>query len=170
MLYLKLISTEDADKEYDFVTGIPSEENGFTNTAFGMSRKKFLSSYLPKHIAMAEGKHLPEGIVAQLDFFLWDSDAAIIVGMFRVRPSLNDFLRNGPGHIGYAVRHEFRNKGYATKGLALALEELKKRTKDTEALLSVSKQNPASLRVMQKNGGYIHHEDETEYYVRIPLL
>jgi len=31
----------------------------------------------------------------------------------------------------------------------------------------VNKDNPASLRVMLKNGGYIKAEDESKYYVRI---
>ena len=33
--------------------------------------------------------------------------------------------------------------------------------------MSVSKKNPASLRVQMKNGAYIHHEDEEEFYTRI---
>ena len=35
--------------------------------------------------------------------------------------------------------------------------------------MSVLKDNPASLRVQQKNGAYIHHSDEKQYYTRIKL-
>ena len=38
---------------------------------------------------------------------------------------------------------------------------------EDEIYLSVSKKNPASLRVQMKNGAYIHHEDEKEFYTRI---
>ena len=90
--------------------------------------------------------------------------------MFRVRPQLNDFLRTVTGgHIGYGIIKKARGKGYATKGLALALKELKKRTEDKEAYLFCHKDNPASLHVMQKNGAYIHHETEENICTRIKL-
>lgn len=38
---------------------------------------------------------------------------------------------------------------------------------EDEIYLRVNKDNPASLHVMLKNGGYIDHEDESKYYVRI---
>lgn len=36
-----------------------------------------------------------------------------------------------------------------------------------EVYMSVNKDNPASLRVQIKNGAYIHHENEKEYFTRI---
>ena len=38
---------------------------------------------------------------------------------------------------------------------------------EDEIYLRVNKNNPASLKVMLHNGGYIEHEDEQKYYVRI---
>ncbi len=38
---------------------------------------------------------------------------------------------------------------------------------EDEIYLRVNRDNPASLKVMLKNGGSIHHEDENKYYVRI---
>ena len=49
----------------------------------------------------------------------------------------------GGGHIGQFIAKEYRNKGYATRGLAL------------------------TLKVMLKNDGYIVREDDVHYYVRI---
>ena len=39
-----------------------------------------------------------------------------------------------------------------------------------EVYMSVHKNNPASLRVQIKNGAYIHHENETEYFTRINAI
>ena len=36
--------------------------------------------------------------------------------------------------------------------------------------MSVNKDNPASLKVQIKNGAYIHHENETEYFTRINAI
>ena len=67
------------------------------------------------------------------------------------------------------VREDERGKGYATCGLALAVEEARSIIPEDEVYLSCNRNNPASLRVMLKNGAYIHHEDDEEYYTRIPL-
>ena len=90
-------------------------------------------------------------------------------GLFRVRHYLNDALRSGGGHIGYGIRDQYRGRGYATKGLALTIEKARDLVAEDELYLSVHKDNPASLRVQEKNGAYIHHSDEKEYYTRIPL-
>lgn len=99
------------------------------------------------------------------EYFLWVDDK--IAGLFRIRHYLNDFLKNGPGHIGYGIRKEYRGKGYATEGLKLAIEKAWTIIPEEEIYLSVQKSNPASLQVQLKNGAYIHHEDEREYYTRI---
>ena len=82
---------------------------------------------------------------------------------------MNDMLRNGAGHIGYGIRRDSRGRGLAKAGLALLLETAGHLIEEDEAYLAVKKTNPASLRVMLANGAYIHHEDEEEYYTRIPL-
>lgn len=38
---------------------------------------------------------------------------------------------------------------------------------EDEIYMSVHKDNPASLKVQLKNGAYIHHEDEKEFYTRV---
>ena len=98
--------------------------------------------------------------------FLWDDDT--VVGQFRVRHYLCESLRTGAGHIGYFIAKPFRGKGYGTEGLRLVLEEARHIVPEEEFYLRVNRDNPASLRVMMKNGGRIAAEDETKYYVRIP--
>ena len=79
---------------------------------------------------------------------------------------LTDFLRNGPGHIGYGIAREYRGHGYATTGLKLTLAKAREIGIE-EAYLSVHKTNPASLAVQLHCGARVEHEDETEYYTRI---
>lgn len=167
MLYLKAVNIEDIEKEYLFTTEQPADENGFTNKYEGVSREEFEKVALPRLINNSKGIDLPEGHVPGTEFFLWEDDE--IVGLFRIRHELNDFLREGAGHIGYGIKKEYRGKGYATKGLALTIEKAKEIIKEDEIYMSVHKDNPASLQVQLKNGAYIHHEDDKEYYTRIKL-
>lgn len=167
MLYLKAMNWEDIEQEYLFTTTQPADENGFTNKYEGVTREEFEHVVLPRLINNSKGIDLPQGYVPCTEFFLWEDDE--IVGLFRIRHELNDFLANGPGHIGYGIKKEHRGKGYATKGLALTIEKAKEIIKEDEIYMSVHKDNPASLQVQLKNGAYIHHEDDKEYYTRIKL-
>ena len=167
MLYLKAVNCEDIEKEYLYITSLPADENGFTNPNVGVSREEFENVVLPRFINHSKGIDLPEGYVPCTEFFLWEDDE--IVGLFRIRHELNDFLREGAGHIGYGIKKEYRGKGYATEGLKLTIEKAKEIIKEDEIYMSVHKDNPASLQVQLKNGAYIHHEDDKEYYTRIKL-
>lgn len=164
MLYIKTANTYDIEKEYLFVRDIPTDENGFINNYNNIERKDF-DDALDCIIANSEGKRLPEGYVPATTYFLWDDD--IIVGEFQLRHYLCESLINGSGHIGYYIAPEYRGKGYATKGLAMLLDEAKNIVPEDEIFLHVFKYNPASLRVMLKNGGTIHHESNDSYFVRI---
>lgn len=76
-------------------------------------------------------------------------------------------VQNGAGHIGYYIAPPYRGKGYGTKGLGLIADIARKVVPEDEIYLRVNKDNPASLKAMLKNGGYIHHEDEHSCFVRI---
>ncbi|MBQ6716046.1 MAG: GNAT family N-acetyltransferase [Clostridia bacterium] len=165
MLVLKEANFEDAFKEYTFVREIPEDENGFTNSDFGVSYEKFLSDSLPRMIAWSEGRSLPDGFVPETFLFLWEDDE--IVGQFRIRHHLCPSLVEGGGHIGYFIKKDQRNRGLGKKGLMLTLQKAREIIPEDEIYLRCLKSNPASLRVMRSNGGYIHHEDEEHFYVRI---
>lgn len=166
MLYLKALNPDDAAEEYACLMDMPSE-NGFENDCMGITYEEFVRAAIPQHMDASRGVHLKPNHVPDTYFFLWDDDRA--VALFKLRHCLNDFLREGGGHIGYAVRRSCRGKGYGTKGLALAVEKARGIIPEDEVYLSVDKDNPASLKVMLNNGAYIHHEDEREYYTRIRL-
>ncbi len=156
-------------KEWEFIRDLPADENGFTNVAHGIGWADFCEKYIPRRIQFLTGEGLEAGLVKQADYFLW-SDGEI-AGLFRIRAELNDFLRNvDGGHIGYAVKREFRGRGFATHGLRLALGILREKTTDREAILFCRKNNPASLRVMQKNGAHIVRETPENFVLQIPLF
>lgn len=165
MLYLKEANMEDMEKEYEFITNTPEYENGFTNPGSGCSKEAFENLILPGCINAAKGIGLQEGWVPQTDLFLWDDEE--IVGLFRIRHYLTEALANGGGHIGYGIKREFRGRGYASEGLRQTIAKAWEIIKEDEIYMSVHKDNPASLRVQIKNGAYIHHEDDVEFYTRI---
>ncbi len=164
---LKPANMADAECEYAFLAQVPAEESGFSNPLAGISYADFLATGLPKMIAHAEGRRLPEGFVPETDFFLWDGDE--IVGLFRIRHHLNDSLRAHAGHIGYCIRRDCRGRGYATRGLALAVEQAKRLIAEDEIYLSARIDNPGSWKAQLKNGATIHHSDGVEHYARIRI-
>lgn len=155
----------DQEKEWEFVRDMPEDENGLTNSLHGISRQNFMETALPDMIKHERGEDMPDWMVPETILYLWEDDA--IVGQFRIRHYLNDALREGAGHIGYYVAAEFRGKGYGTEGLRQTLEIAREIVPEDEFYLRVNKNNPASLKVMQNNGGRIVSEDEDKYYVRI---
>lgn len=167
MGYLKQLNIQDAQQEYDYISRVPKDENGFGNDYWGMDREQFLKEALPQLINHTKGLDLPPGFVPESHYMLWDSGE--IVGWFRLRHHLSPALEQGAGHIGYSIRQGFRGRGYATEGLGLLIPIAAQIIPEKEIYLRVNRDNPASFRVMMKNGGYLHHEDENCFYVRIPL-
>jgi len=75
-----------------------------------------------------------------------------VVGIISLRHELNDFLKDF-GHVGYSVHPKMRGKGIATFMLKEVLEFAKK-IGLKEVQLSSMEDNPASIRTIEKNGGY----------------
>lgn len=166
MLTMRLMSAKDAETIYACLQDLPSE-NGFGNDGHGLTYDEFVDSFIPHCERYAKGIDLKPGHVPQGCYILFEDDVA--VGLFKLRPALNDALRSGAGHIGYGIRQSCRGRGLGKAGLALLLQIAAPLIDEDEAYLSVNKTNPASLHVMLANGAYIHHEDEEKYYTRIPL-
>ena len=156
----------DIEQEWAFVRDMPEDENGLTNSWHGISRKDFQEKALPCMIAFARGDNLPDGYVPENILFLWQDGQ--IVGQYRIRHHLCESLRTGAGHIGYFIAKPYRGLGYGTEGLRLTLEIARKIIPEDEIYLRVNRDNPASLRVMLKNGGHVVAEDEGHFFVRIP--
>jgi predicted acetyltransferase len=91
----------------------------------------------------------------------WLTRRGRILGTCRLRHRLNDRLVQHGGHIGYDVRPSERGRGYATRMLAMVLEKAGQLGL-TRVMLTCDKDNVASARVIQKNGGVLDAEYECE--------
>lgn len=80
-----------------------------------------------------------------------------LVGIIDIRHSLSDFLYNYGGNIGYSVLPEERRKGYAKEMLKLAIEKCKEMN-IKRVLLTCDKENIASAKTIQANGGVLENE------------
>lgn len=106
-----------------------------------------------------KGIDLPLGKVATSTFWLIDNDE--VVGVVRVRHQEIEYA----GHIGYDISPMYRNKGYGTQILKLALEKaVEIGIKD--AIVTCNIDNVASRKVIEKNNGrllgVIFDEEENE--------
>ncbi|MGN6714525.1 GNAT family N-acetyltransferase [Anaerocolumna jejuensis] len=91
----------------------------------------------------------------------WDNR---IVGMLDIRHTLNEFLKNYGGHIGYGVRPRERGKGYAVQILQLGLAYCKTIGLE-KVMLACYKDNAASSKTIVKCGGklereFVHSDDK----------
>ena len=164
MTELRKINTEDAYAQWEYTAALPENENGLTNPFHGVSYPEYLRRVLPLQISYEHPVNMPEWFVPETYYYLWADGR--LVGEFRLRHRLTEALRNGAGHIGYSIRAEERGKGYATEGLRLLLEIAAGTVPEEEIYMRVLRSNPASRRVMLKNGAYTAGEDEEHYFMR----
>ena len=80
-----------------------------------------------------------------------------IVGIVDIRHSLNDFLINVGGHIGYSVHPNERLKGYTIEILRLALEKCQQ-MEINPVLITCDKDNIGSQKTIINNGGVLENE------------
>lgn len=110
----------------------------------------------PDYVALVHGwehgRDLPGDFVANAD--LVAEVDGVVVGRSSLRFELNDFLRTLGGHIGYAVRPQFRGRGYATEILRQSVQMLRDRG-ISPVLVTCDDDNLASARVIEANGGVL---------------
>ena len=167
MVYLKEVNYDDREEEYLFIKKIPLDENGFLNPFFSVSEYAFYKIVIPRLINYSKGINLAPMMVPETYFFLWDDNK--IVGLFKIRHYLNDNLKTSGGHVSYGILDEYRNMGYATTGLKLAIEKCREIIKEDTIHMSVHKNNLYSLKVMLSCGAYVYGETDSEYLTKIDL-
>jgi len=110
----------------------------------------------PDYVALVhgweDGRDLPGDFVANAD--LVAEVDGVLVGRSSLRFELNEFLRTLGGHIGYAVRPQFRGRGYATEILRQSVDLLRARD-ISPVLVTCDDDNLASAKVIETNGGIL---------------
>lgn len=101
----------------------------------------------------AAGIGLPPGIPPQQTYFLV-LDGATVIGELRFRPEVEPPYEERNGHIGYNLRPAYRGRGLGTRALALVLDEARRRGL-TGVQVPIEGDNPASRRIVEKNGGVL---------------
>ena len=96
-------------------------------------------------------------LVPDSTYFLLDLDTNKLIGAVNIRHYLNDYLLKYGGQIGDGIRPSFRNKGYGTEMIRLALEKCRKLGID-KVLMVCNKNNIGSKKTIVKNGGIKENE------------
>jgi predicted acetyltransferase len=105
------------------------------------------------------GEDLPKGLVPAT-FFIAEVDGKLI-GRSSIRHTLNRFLLNYGGHIGYGVRPEFRRRGHATEILRQSLTYIRGLRVD-DVLITCHDENIGSATVIERCGGELENTVEFE--------
>lgn len=98
----------------------------------------------------------PKDFVPAHTYFLIDENKKIL-GAINIRCSLNDYLFNFGGHIGYGIRPSERKKKYASLILSLALP-IAKNLGINKVLITCNKSNVGSAKTILNNGGVLENE------------
>ena len=120
---------------------------------------------VPQWLALLEKKSrpetCPEGLVPDSSFLCLRGADDRLVGMINIRHTLNGYLREFGGHVGYAIRPSERGKGYAISQLRLGLEECRK-LGINRVLLTCLDDNARSRQTILKGGGVYEDTRERE--------
>lgn len=129
---------------------LPAPE-GIPGTS-GLAQAESAAAWLEGLASMADFGRVPAGLVRGLQFIFIDIDEKEILGMLNLRTSLNDYLENFGGHIGYAIHPAVQNRGLGRKMLTCGLEMAKAEGLQ-RVLITCDDRNKASAAVIEACGG-----------------
>lgn len=125
-----------------------------------LDRIKNFDQWLEKVQKEAKGEDLPEGKVPATIYLAIRKRDNRLIGMIQIRHELTKQVLSY-GHIGDSIRPSERGKGYGTEMIQLALEKCKE-LGINRVLMICDKENKASARTIQKNGGILEKETQNE--------
>jgi len=98
------------------------------------------------------------GLVHATHWWIVEDDT--LVGAIALRHTLNDFLLEAAGHIGYGIRPAARRRGLATWALSAVLAEARNHGLD-RVLVTCEDTNLPSARTIERNGGALEDVRDT---------
>lgn len=110
--------------------------------------------FVEKISSFARGENQPEGYVPDSIFWLIDDDT--FIGQISIRHKLTKKLKREGGHIGYFIRPSYRQQGYGTAALKLAIQKAKELNIE-RILVTCDTTNVASKKIIEKNGGVLEN-------------
>ena len=152
MVTLEEVTERLAAAYLDMIEDFESDGRGYPYNDADTARRDF-GRFVRDLRDEASGVDCPPGVIPQTTYVLV-RDGKRALGEFRFRPTLPPPHNTNNGHVGYNVRPTERGKGYATRGLALLCEKARELRLDGLSL-PVEGENPASVRVIEKNGGML---------------
>jgi len=99
----------------------------------------------------------PPGYVPSTTYFLIKEDEDKIIGMIDIRHTLNEYLLQYGGHIGYGIRPTEREKGYNKINLYLGILKSKELGLD-KVLITATDINPGSYKTILALGGTLENK------------
>lgn len=105
----------------------------------------------------SDEKTVRDGLVPAILYLAIEIETAKLVGMIDIRYRLNEFLLKYGGHIGYSIRRAYRNQGFGTEMLGLALDKCREKGMG-RVLITCDKENIPSAKIIIKNGGILEDE------------
>ena len=131
----------------------------------GVERPGEPDFYLAELRGEAPPAPYPDGYVPQSVY--WWLAGEEFLGRLSIRHRLTPHLLEEGGNIGFEVRPSSRRMGHATAMLAAALP-LAAALGIDPARLDCDEDNPASRRVIEKNGGRLDHRGGGSLYFLVP--
>lgn len=156
MLIAREFTKDDEEQVTNFIDEIRAYDGNFEGID-NFGRAKDFDEFLQ---TVEKNKHqelIKPGYSSQTSFGVFDNER--LVGAFNLRHELKGNLINHGGNIGYLVRPSERQKGYGTILLKCALKKAKE-IGLAKVLVSCRKENIASSKMIEKNGGVY----ENDYY------
>ncbi len=111
----------------------------------------------PRYLRELDVKEPRDGLVPDVTYFVLDTERNIFVGAVNIRLRLSERLLRDGGHIGDGIRPSERGKGFGTEAVRLALAECRRRG-ILRVLMVCDRDNRASARTIEKNGGILENE------------
>lgn len=166
------IKLDEDNEVYQMFQEIPAEENGFYNTAYGLSKKEF-KAFCQRRVDSSQGINLKAGYVPDTYYLLFADDYP--VGVAKLRHYLNEKLAKIGGHIGYSIRPTRRGENFGNIILQKVLEQAKLKGLD-KVMLTIKEDNTPSRKTCEHNGGklekieFIDNNNECFYWIDISQI